>query len=206
MNHPWLWQLIIGYTCVFVFVLTAIITLLSLVGLIKLERGIKDKLLNALVLEVIAVGVAAFTGALNVDEAKVRMLASDPEVQTLRASLNRGSFSFSSDVSPDRPRVYFQIRDASQRDKAQQLADNLANMAGVIVPGIESLDVGPSVTELRYFKPADESEAKQIAADISQLNVKVLTKFIPGFESTEKVMPRQYELWLSSDWLPSDGG
>jgi len=100
-----------------------------------------------------------------------------------------------------KPRVYFHIRDESQRAQAKQLADKVESLANVVVPGVQLLDKGPSFTELRYFKSTEEQEAKQIADALSSLDLKVLTKYVPGFESSNKIRPRHYELWISSDGL-----
>lgn len=100
-----------------------------------------------------------------------------------------------------KPRVYFHIRDESQRTQAKQLADKVESRANVVVPGVQRLDIGPPGTELRYFKSVEEQEAKQIADALSSLGLKVATKYVPGFESSNKIRPRHYELWISSDGL-----
>jgi len=98
-------------------------------------------------------------------------------------------------------RVYFHIRDESQRTKAKQLADKVESRANVVVPGVQRVDKGPPNTELRYFKNVEEQEAKQIAAALSSLDLKVTTKYVTGFESSNNIRPRHYELWISSDGL-----
>jgi hypothetical protein len=97
-----------------------------------------------------------------------------------------------------KPRVYFHIRDESQRTQAKQLADTLESRANVVVPGVRRVGTGPSDTELRYFKSGEKQEAEQIANDLTSLGLKVETKYVPGFESSNKIRPRHYELWISS--------
>jgi hypothetical protein len=56
-------RLVLGWTCVGVFIATAIITLLALVKIIKLaDKKYLDRLFAILIVEVIVVGVGAFTG------------------------------------------------------------------------------------------------------------------------------------------------
>src|SRR5262245_20937308 len=97
-----------------------------------------------------------------------------------------------------KPRVYFHIRDESQRTQAKQLADTLESRANVVVPGVRRVGTGPSETEFRYFKSGEKQEAEQIANDLTSLGLKVETKYVPGFESSNKIRPRHYELWISS--------
>jgi hypothetical protein len=106
--------------------------------------------------------------------------------------------SYQADI---KPRVYFHIRDESQRTKAKQLSGELERLANVVVPGVQRVDKGPSVTELRYFRNVEEQEAKQIADVLSSLDLKVAIKYVAGFESSTSIRPRHYELWITSDGL-----
>jgi hypothetical protein len=100
-----------------------------------------------------------------------------------------------------KPRVYFHIRDENQRAQAKRLSGELERSASVVVPSVQRVDVGPSATELRYFKRVEEQEARQIASALSSLGLKVETKYVEGFESSTKIRPRHYELWISSGGL-----
>lgn len=112
------------------------------------------------------------------------------------ATLNQSLLSESNRTSL-KPRIYFHIRDDSQRTKAKQLASEIALRANVVVPGIQRLDIGPSVSELRYFKGTEEQEAKQISEILSSLGLNVGTKYVLGYESSTNIRPRHYELWIS---------
>ncbi len=58
-------QLVIAWTCVGVFVATCVITLLALVGVIKLaDKKYLDRLFTVLILEVVSVALAFFSGAI----------------------------------------------------------------------------------------------------------------------------------------------
>ena len=60
-----LYKLVIGWTCVGVFIATALLTLLALARIIKLaDQMYLDRLFKVLILEVVAVCIAAFTGVL----------------------------------------------------------------------------------------------------------------------------------------------
>jgi hypothetical protein len=97
------------------------------------------------------------------------------------------------------PRVYFHIRKEVQRSSAQELAKKLVANIAVVVPGIQRVEVTPNQSEFRYFKAAEESEAKIIADFIHRNGVSVQAKYIPGYEESKRVRPRHYELWLSSN-------
>lgn len=63
-------QLVIAWTCVGVFVATAAITLLALVGVIRLaEKKYLDRLFKVLVLEIVGVCIAIFTGKIELPKA-----------------------------------------------------------------------------------------------------------------------------------------
>ncbi len=121
-------------------------------------------------------------------------------LQEKASSLNQ-SLIPQSNQADLKPRVYFHIRNESERTQAKQIAKNLENSANVVVPGVQRLDAGPSVTELRYFKSGEEQEANQIASALSSLGLKVETRYVKGFESSNKIRPRHYELWIASDGL-----
>jgi hypothetical protein len=57
--------LIIAFTCVGVFIATAIATVLDLFNLLQLERGIRKTLHKVLLAEIVVVSVAAYAGFLN---------------------------------------------------------------------------------------------------------------------------------------------
>jgi hypothetical protein len=112
--------------------------------------------------------------------------------QSLVASLNQADL---------KPRIYFHIRDENQRSRAKRLAEEMEESANVVVPGVQRVDVGPSVNELRYFRRAEEQEAKQIANSLSSLGLQVAAKYVEGFEGSTNIRPRHYELWISRDGL-----
>lgn len=94
------------------------------------------------------------------------------------------------------PRVYFHIRNEQQRAAAQRLADQL-KQEDMRVPGIQLLRVGPTTSELRYFRPREEQEAQRIAAAISAHGVNVSLKQIPGYDASTRIPPGHFELWLA---------
>jgi len=63
-------QLVIAWTCVGVFVATAIITLLALVGVIRLaEKKYLDRLFKVLILEIVGVCIGIFAGKIELPKA-----------------------------------------------------------------------------------------------------------------------------------------
>ncbi len=91
-------QLVVAWTCVGIFIATAVITLLALVRVIRLaEKKYLDRLFKALILEVVAICLGIFTGKIElpkrvetryvnqgVDIGRVRTIeAIQPELQRL---------------------------------------------------------------------------------------------------------------------------
>jgi len=100
------------------------------------------------------------------------------------------------------PRVYIHIRSEEQRPPAAALGEALER-AGFVVPGIERLvDIGPSESELRYFRNTERevADAERAAAVLSAADLALEPKFVPGFEDSTKIRPRHYELWLAPDF------
>jgi len=93
------------------------------------------------------------------------------------------------------PRVYIQIRDESQRGEATRVAKALGN-ARFIVPSIVVSPVGPSVTELRYLQPEEESEARRAAQVLADEKVPVTLRFVE-LKGRSRARPFHYELWLA---------
>jgi hypothetical protein len=53
-------QIVLIWTCIFVFISTSIITLLGIINKISIDKSYLNKLFIALILEVVAIGVLAF--------------------------------------------------------------------------------------------------------------------------------------------------
>ena len=94
-----------------------------------------------------------------------------------------------------RPRVYVQIRDESQRDQANRAARALRD-AKFIVPGIDVVSLGPSVTELRYLQDAEEDEAKRAVEVLKGIGIDATLRFVQ-LKVRSKARPLHYELWLA---------
>lgn len=95
------------------------------------------------------------------------------------------------------PRVYVHIRAEEDRLRARSVGEELKT-GGYVVPGVERLvDIGPSSSQLRYFKKAERHEANQVAAFLDSIGVAVNMKYIPGYEVSKSIQPRHYELWFA---------
>ncbi len=96
------------------------------------------------------------------------------------------------------PRVYVHIRQEEDRSAARSVAEKLRK-EGLIVPGIERLvDVGPSSSELRYFRKGDEAEANRIVESLRAQGVNVNLKYISGYETSQAIQAKHYELWFAA--------
>jgi hypothetical protein len=101
-----------------------------------------------------------------------------------------------------KPRVYFHIRTEAQRAQAVSLIKGLGARADVYVPGIERLDRGPKTTELRFFRKAEEQEARQIAEAITTLGTPAAATYVQGYEGSTTIRQRHYELWIADPSNP----
>jgi hypothetical protein len=96
------------------------------------------------------------------------------------------------------PRVYIQIRDESQRGQATRVAEALGR-AKFIVPSIVVSSVGPTVNELRYLQPEEESEARRAAQVLADEKVPVTLRFVQ-LRGRSRARPFHYELWLAPSY------
>jgi len=206
----YLWQLIIGWTCVGVFVCTAVITVLAIVGLLRIDRDIRNQLFAALVLEIVAIGVAVFAGLVKVDPKPVaqEITASVQAQQTLReidtvvtanatpegpqpTTPQPGAIA-SAEITP---RVYIQIASDAQRDEGEKARDAIRD-AGQLAPGIENVGTrAPNTNQLRYFLPGEAELAGQIEAELAAVGITAPATLINGFENAD-IRPHHFELWF----------
>ena len=151
------------------------------------------------------------------DETGLRLIAkvSDGSVREWRSK--SGDFRDASEVSTQvqtpgvaaaevQPRLYVQI--ASDGDRLAATAwQALLQEWGVVVPGIEVVGGrSPRTSELRFFRKAEEKEARRISDQLRRAGVQVQTTYVPGYENSNKVKPMQFELWFADDaigyWFP----
>jgi hypothetical protein len=97
--------------------------------------------------------------------------------------------------------VYIQIADARQLEKAQKIQQELNNR-GFSAPGVENVGKkAPNTTELRYFRRSDANKLNDITETLKESNIEAKAVYVPGYEDSKIVKPRQYELWLARDAL-----
>ena len=99
------------------------------------------------------------------------------------------------------PRVYIHIRDESMRRIFKDLIA-LLEKENFTMPGIQRVTHQYSKTELLYFKKTEREKAEEIAAilrqkapaeaGLSDLN----TRYISGYENSNKIRPFHFELWV----------
>ena len=200
----YLWQLVIGWTCVGVFVCTAIITLLAMVGFLKMDPGERGKLFAVLIVEIVVVGVALFANLIQVNPAPVQeevqaVAAAEETVQTLSPSLplEPNAPTTAQPVTPTSdvpPRVYIHIANEAQRGLATT-ARSAIRAAGQVVPGIENVGTGPDENQLRYFVESEGELARAISAELKAAGVEAPAIYAKGFD-TSKIRPKHFELWF----------
>jgi hypothetical protein len=96
------------------------------------------------------------------------------------------------------PSVYIHVLNESARDQARRLAPALERK-GIALAGIKVVGAGPRASDLRYFRPSEKEEAARVQAALLSLGLPARQlKSISGYETS--AVPRQYELWLVSDY------
>lgn len=106
------------------------------------------------------------------------------------------------DTCPIGRRLYLHIARESDRAATRAMVPRLEK-AGFIVPGIELVKNTPRASDVRYFHREDEAAARKAADVLADSGLRgVQTRFVEGFEASEKIRPRHYEAWLSLDALP----
>jgi len=141
------------------------------------------------------IAVKVGNGSVSDDE-----LAERAYLEEMVASLNK-SLTSSTNKSNLKPRLYFHIKEDSQRTKAEQLAKDVAERANVVVPGVQRLNYSVPESQLRYYRSIEEQEVKKISEVIASFGIKSEVTYMSGFESSTKIPPKQYELWISENGL-----
>ncbi|MCV0393957.1 MAG: hypothetical protein K5872_19825 [Rhizobiaceae bacterium] len=213
VDHLYILQLLIAYTCVGVFIATAVITLLALVGLLPILPHFLSRLFNILIVEVVVIAVAAFAGFLRLDPRPVtntveQVAATQAELAETETRLEETGRALAiiettetqanglpSDTSLP-ARVYVHVPDTQSRTKAQQ-AREILEAQKALVPGIENVGQqrSPTASELRYFRRDEAAEAERLAEGLQAGGIDAVARFVPGFENAA-IRPRHYELWF----------
>ncbi len=138
-------QLVIAWTCVGVFVATAALTLLAVAGLIKLaEKKYTDRLFKVLLVEIVAICLAVFTGTLELPGAVEQRCVDAGEV--------RGRTAAVAEFRPELQRLQVEARTRELIYKKQLRGGTVtaAEKAKLSKP----LLINPKVREsLRFVKP-----------------------------------------------------
>jgi tetratricopeptide (TPR) repeat protein len=91
------------------------------------------------------------------------------------------------------PRVYIQsMDDNNSRKEAGAWQAALAKLGYVVTLSI--VREVPPVTEIRYYRKSDAKEAAQIRATLPLISQ---TKYLIGFENSQNVRPRHFEIWVA---------
>jgi hypothetical protein len=196
-------QLVIGWTCVGVFICTAVIAILSTIGWVNVDVDFKKQLQKVLIIEIVIICVGVFSGLVKIDPKPVdqQLEAGQKAEDFLTASETRKTAGLPSDqpapaAAELTPRVYVQIPDNAQRDIAAK-AQSILRDAGYLAPGIERVGTkAPAVTELRYFLPAEQSLADTISGQLKAAGIDAPSRFVSGFENAN-IRQHHFELWFA---------
>jgi hypothetical protein len=115
------------------------------------------------------------------------------KVLKLQAQLNSLRSALSVTPTSASNKVFIQITSENQRELANQIMDELQRK-GMIVPGIEKVNVGSNKSEVRYFNADDKQEAELLKSTLNNIGVSITTSYISGY----RVPRKQFEIWLAS--------
>ena len=124
------------------------------------------------------------------DMAKAVLVAGTQDAEVTRAATEVAEMSA---ARATRARIFIHYGSERQRAMAMRVARSLGAQ-GYVVPEIEQVTKQPSRAELRYFWPDDENTAREIAARLGKLNVRVVTVYLEGFEN--RVPMQDFEIWM----------
>jgi len=92
------------------------------------------------------------------------------------------------------PRVYIEIRDERQRERATQIAKVLEEHQ-YLIPRFETVGRNmPDKPQIRYYRESEATEVKDIIKILKTINLQVEGRLMTG--TSEVARPRHYELWL----------
>lgn len=97
------------------------------------------------------------------------------------------------------PRVYMQIVDAADSNRAEHITRALQDEKFLVL-GTEMVAKGnkPNKTEVRYYKAADEPEARRLLSALRANGEPEARLNYLALETNSKVRPNHFEVWLSA--------
>ncbi|MFC1825558.1 hypothetical protein ACFL9T_22840 [Thermodesulfobacteriota bacterium] len=99
------------------------------------------------------------------------------------------------------PRVYFHVRNASQKSRVNKYIETLIKN-GFVVPKVRTVDFGPSNSEIRYFRKEEKEEAKKAMEILINEGLNIsLRDLSQKYQESTSIRPRHYELWLKPNAL-----
>jgi hypothetical protein len=93
--------------------------------------------------------------------------------------------------------IYLHIPNTAQRQKAREIS-NILSGAGFSVPDIDVLTLAPNTTTLKYFRMREKDHALSVV-NLIKNKVKVKLQYVKGYESSNKLRDRHFELWFSEN-------
>ena len=194
--------LIIGYTCVGVFVATAFAVVLDMFSLWPLPADVRTKLYAALVFEVVVICVGWFASVVkfNPQTAKAQ-IATEAKQQVVETEV----IPLTQKVNRLETPVYIQIAEESQRPVANLLTDKLKNL-GFNVQGTENVGTknSPSISQIRFF--SGNEQFNSYGQSILNAMKAVGIDDAQSRPSADKSFGGNIEVWLSpSVWPKLDG-
>ncbi len=194
--------LIIGYTCVGVFVATAFAVVLDMFGRGRLPSDVRSMLYKALVVEVVVICVGWFASIAKFNPQPVKAeIANEAKQQVVEKQVIPLEHKIDQLQTP----VYLQIADESQRPIAKRVTESLKQL-GFNVRGTENVGPknSPSASEVRFYSGNEQFPAysqsisnAMKAAGLSDVQVK---------PSDDKSFGGNIEVWISKSAEPTING
>lgn len=111
-------------------------------------------------------------------------------------------------LQPGQGRVYFQVAEVGDKAASAQFRERLSKETDIgqewKLDGDEVVTTFLGPTQVRYFYPQDRDEADRFAHIMAKFYDGVKCQRIGGYDTTGKVKPRLFEVWLAPKVRPSE--
>lgn len=105
--------------------------------------------------------------------------------------------------APSTARAYLQVRSQLEAERAKQTLIPQLRNAGFTVPAPQVLTTGPSLTEVRYFRPQEKEGAERLVSTLREAGIpNVQVKYVGGYENSQRIRQNHFEVWLAPASVP----
>jgi hypothetical protein len=128
---------------------------------------------------------------------RAKAVEADRKLVVAESALVQNNPKHPTPAAETRPRIYSQVQTDAQEQQLIPVRKHMAEK-GYITPEPTRVSVGPREAELRYFRTSEQGKAKEIAVELDRASLKVIPRYVAGFEESGKIRANHFELWLAT--------